>query len=1187
MKNEGPNVFGRMPAVPKFLASLLLMLALSVTAAAQNRKISIDMQNVTVKEFFAEIEKRSDYTFAYNNSEIDLAARVSVRAVDEEIVAVVDRTLAPQRLRARIEGNRVVLSPGRAAVPPPSSAKPVKAEKTISGRVTAVSGEPIVGASVIVKGTSIGNVTGISGEYTISAEPEQTLSFAFLGYDTKEVKVGSRTTIDVTLTEQNKQISEVVVVGYAPMRKSDFTGSIASVKSSELSVTAPTVGQSLAGKVAGVEVHQTSGAPGDGVTIRVRGVNSLSASSDPLYVIDGYPASEDVFINPNDIESIDILKDAASAAIYGSRGASGVVLITTKRGKEGEAAKVSYDFSYGIQQLDHKVDLLNAVQFRDLLIDARNNSYRLRATAAGVSWSPYDDNTVRAAKGFSLAEVGIPSMFYDFTTRTPVTPQYDTDWQDELFSNAGIMRHNVSVTGGSKAIKYMASLGYMDQDGIISPSNHNRINARLNLDAQITKRLSVSLSYSMYDAKNRVVQAEGRMINDGVIQSALMYLPNLPAYEENGDYARSAMIKMKTEWGMNFPENPLAIAHELDIQEKMSRHNLNVNMVYEFIPDLKLSARLGQQWYNYRYFYYRPMSIGRDAAVAYSDALKPYNIARTTSTYDVDRLGEFMLSYKKEFGRHHFDALAGYTLQKKTYDRLGVEATGFADDRIHEVTAHGSEATDVQLYDTRKAGWAMMSFLTRVNYAFDDRYTLTASFRADGSSRFGVDSRWGYFPSVSAGWTLSNEPFLKDALERVASIRLRASWGKSGNNDIGNYASIASISTGSYAFGNTPVSTTYEGSFADAALGWETTTQTNIGIDLGFLGGRLNVIGNYYNSISSDILYDYPISSISGATATKTNLGTAKIRNRGFDFQVDARVLTGKVNWNVSANVSVNRNKVVSMGGLDDIISTTERSVGSHITKEGYPIGSFYGYNAIGIMSKADYANALLDREVYLKNGNKFPEGYELKGPAVSSYSLDALSYGNAIWEDVNGDGLITTDDKTIIGDAYPDFTGGFSTNLSWKGLDFSASFVYSYGGEVINFQDYYLYNMEGSGTQFASVAEGFELDVSTGRNNVPIASRISTPNTSLKLSSYYVEDASFFRCANITLGYTLPKRWMSKLHVSSCRVYFSGDNLFTITPYRGYNPEVSYKSSNLMPGFDWGCYPLARIYSLGLNLTF
>lgn len=355
-----------------------------------------------------------------------------------------------------------------------------------------------------------------------------------------------------------------------------------------------------------MEVRQADGAPGEGVQIRVRGVNSLSAGSDPLYVVDGYPASEDVYINPGDIESIDILKDAASAAIYGSRGASGVVLITTKRGKEGERAKISYDFSYGIQQLERKVDLLDANQFRDLYIASRNDSYRRKATAAGIAWSLNDDNTIRSAKGFSLADVGIHPMFYDFTTRTPVEQQYNTDWQDEVFGNAGMMRHNISVTGGSKAIRYMASVGYMDQDGIIAPSNHNRINARLNLDAQITKHFSASLSYSMYDVKNKVVQAEGRMINDGVIQSMLMYLPNLPAYEENGDYARSAMIRMKTDWGLNFPENPLVIANELDISEKTSRHNLNFNLVYEPLPDLKISARLGQQWYNYRYFYYRP-----------------------------------------------------------------------------------------------------------------------------------------------------------------------------------------------------------------------------------------------------------------------------------------------------------------------------------------------------------------------------------------------------------------------------------------------------------------------------------------------------------------------------------------------------------------------------------------------------
>ena len=675
-KDERLNFSDRTPSVRRLVVSLVLMLLAVLPAAAQNKKITVDLDNVPVREFIKTVESQSGYTFAYNNSEIDLTRRVSVKAADENVVDVVIRALSAQNLTARMEGSRIVVSrkPAAARV---QTAQPVRGG-VVTGTVKTISGEPVIGASVIVLETNRGNVTGLEGDFSVEATPGQTLSVSFLGYNTQQIKVGSQTSFDITLTEDSKQISEVLVVGYTPMRKSDFTGSIASVKASELSATTPTVGQSLVGKVAGVEVHQTSGAPGDGVTIRVRGVNSLSASSAPLYVIDGYPASEDVFINPSDIESIDILKDAASAAIYGSRGASGVVLITTKRGKDGEAAKVSYDFSYGIQQLDHKVDLLNSTQFRDLLIDARNNSYRLRATAAGVSWSPYDDNTIRAAKGFSLAEVGIHPMFYDFTTRTPVTPQYDTDWQDELFSNAGIMRHNVSVIGGTKAIKYMASVGYMDQDGIIAPSNHNRINARINLDAQITKRLTASISYSMYDAKNTVVQAEGRMINDGVIQSALMYLPNLPAYEENGDYARSAMIRMKTDWGMNFPENPLAIANELDINEKMSRHNLNLNLVYEFLPDLKLSARLGQQWYNYRYFYYRPMSIGRDAAPAYSEELRSSNIARTTSTYDVDRLGEFTLSYKKKIGRHHIDALAGYTLQKKTYDRLGVEATSLS-----------------------------------------------------------------------------------------------------------------------------------------------------------------------------------------------------------------------------------------------------------------------------------------------------------------------------------------------------------------------------------------------------------------------------------------------------------------------------------------------------------------------------
>ena len=1017
----------------------------------------------------------------------------------------------------------------------------------MTGTVKTISGEPVIGASVIVLETNRGNVTGLEGDFSVEATPGQTLSVSFLGYNTQQIKVGSQTSFDITLTEDSKQISEVLVVGYTPMRKSDFTGSIASVKASELSATTPTVGQSLVGKVAGVEVHQTSGAPGDGVTIRVRGVNSLSASSAPLYVIDGYPASEDVFINPNDIESIDILKDAASAAIYGSRGASGVVLITTKRGKDGEAAKVSYDFSYGIQQLDHKVDLLNSTQFRDLLIDARNNSYRLRATAAGVSWSPYDDNTIRAAKGFSLAEVGIHPMFYDFTTRTPVTPQYDTDWQDELFSNAGIMRHNVSVIGGTKAIKYMASVGYMDQDGIIAPSNHNRINARINLDAQITKRLTASISYSMYDAKNTVVQAEGRMINDGVIQSALMYLPNLPAYEENGDYARSAMIRMKTDWGMNFPENPLAIANELDINEKMSRHNLNLNLVYEFLPDLKLSARLGQQWYNYRYFYYRPMSIGRDAAPAYSEELRSSNIARTTSTYDVDRLGEFTLSYKKKIGRHHIDALAGYTLQKKTYDRLGVEATGFADDRIHEVTGHGSNASDISLYSTRKAAWAMMSFLTRVNYSFDDRYTLTGSFRADGSSKLAPGHRWGYFPSFSAAWRISGEKFLRD-VSWINDLKLRAGWGQTGNQaGLAEYGWMQQYSTNYYDWTlteNAQAVPTVGGrsNIKNEDLTWETSSQTNVGLDFALLNNRLSLSLDYYYKYTKDMLMSVPLPS----PYPNITRNDGEMSNQGFEITLSSVNIARKdFNWSTDLNVSLNRNKVEKLN-LKQVYyyATTSDATNDNVVRmtPGHPLSMFWGYVSKGV-----------DPET-----------------------------GDLVYEDRNGDGEITPLDKTWIGNANPKFTFGMTNNFSWKGLNLNILITGSYGNDIFNASRIETEGMASANNQTTTVLRRWRIP---GQQTDVF--RSDNPAWNVKNSSYWVEDGSYLKVKNITLSYDITSPKLKRINITRIQPYISLQNFITWTGYSGYDPEVSQSESATQMGIDWGTYPNVRTVVVGLNLTF
>lgn len=523
-------------------------------------------------------------------------------------------------------------------------------------------------------------------------------------------------------------------------------------------------------------------------------------------------------------------------------------------------------------------------------------------------------------------------------------------------------------------------------------------------------------------------------------------------------------------------------------------------------------------------------------------------------------------------------------MQKKTYDKVVVNAQGFSDDRIHEITAHGPNASDISLdSDTRKAAWTMMSYLGRINYSYNNKYIITGTVRTDGSSRFGKENRWGWFPSISIGWTTSNEKFYKDLFGDSSSLRLRASWGLSGNNNIGNYEHTATMSSGGYPFGGGVESAYWQGSFRDAAVGWEKTSQYNAGFDLGLFNGRVNIIGNYYHSLSYDLLYDQPISAISGSTSVKTNLNKARVLNQGVDFQVDGRILTGAFKWNLNANISVNRNKVLELGGINDLYIVSERNVVTHVTRSGLPIGSFYGYIQEGILSTDEYNKVMIDKG-NMVNG-EFPEGYKLQGPAVPNYNN--VHPGDVKWKDVDGNGRITEDDRDILGNAYPDFTYGISTNMSYKNFDLSATFTGSEGAKVINFQKYYLYNMEGSGNQLASAADRWISDEQPGNGTVFRATRTSTPNISQRLSSYMVDDASYFRCSNITLGYNFPSKWMNKMKVSSLRLYASVDNLFTITDYEGYNPEVSSKGSNLLPGFDWGVYPLARTYSVGLKLSF
>ena len=1109
----------------------------------------------------------------------------------------------------------------------------------VSGTITSTNGEPLVGASVVVKGSvARGAITDINGAYSIPASSGETLVYSCIGFETKEVTLTGSVKVDVVLGEDVNFLEETVVVGYAPMRKSDFTGSISSLKSEELQKSAATLGSSLVGRVAGVEVRQSNGAPGAGVNIRVRGVNSLSASTAPLYVVDGYPVADDDFINPNDIESIEILKDAASAAIYGSRGASGVVLITTKRGKDSDKASVTLDYSYGIQTLGRKIDLLNAREFAELYVEARNNSYWAYCQKAGVPYDPTDDNATRTAKtGQTMQNIGLSPFFWDFSKNdyAETAFMYDTDWQDQYFKTAGMSRYNVSVTGGNKRIKYMASLGYLDQDGIIAPSGHKQINARVNIDAQVTDKLKVTASYAMTDTKTREVKTYGRSNSggegsegyDGATQGTIVAVPNFPAYiDENtfkndawvaannnsantadlfmsyntpGSLARGWMNFFSSNWGINSSENPLVIAQDLQINNTKVRHNLTFSANYEIIKGLNLKAQVGRLWYDQTYSKYRPNTISAGGTIAQNPSLETSShYAISTTSKDEDTLGELIATYTNKWGEHRIDALAGVTAQAHNYTGIGIMAKEFTDNRIPDISATVNTKA-VEEYNVDRYRYTLLSYLARFNYSYGDRYAVTASFRGDGSSRFGAESKWGYFPSISAGWSLSNEPFLKDALENT-EIRLRASWGMSGNNNIGNYASIATIGTGTTSLGQSIIPTAYESSFVDAGLSWETTKQTNIGLDLGFWNGRLNIIANYYNSITTDVLYSLGIPSISGSTSTTTNLRDSKIRNRGFDIQLDARILEGPVTWTLGTNFSLNRNKVLYLSeGVEEIFNNTMRSSPTHATKVGYPIGSFQAYRTNGIMSTADYQNVLKDREVFVANGNSFPEGYTLQGPAVPDYALEYLSPGNVIYNDLNGDGLINESDREIIGSAYPSFTGGLNTSLAFFGFDVALGFTYSVGAKIMNFNDYYAYNMEGSGNQYGVVRERWKSDEEPGNGSVPRAFRHGNKNTGMKVSDRYIDDADYLRLSTASIGYNFPKSVCEKIKAQALRIYVNGDNLFTLTNYRGFNPEVDQYSTggktsaekksnaNMMPGFDWGSYPIARIVTFGVKLTF
>ncbi|WP_316739317.1 TonB-dependent receptor [Pedobacter aquatilis] len=1039
----------------------------------------------------------------------------------------------------------------------------------ISGTVVDEKGEALPGVSVYDKQTKKTTSTDANGKFSIDVPAGATLVFSFIGYETQEVLVSSTKTINVKLKESSNNLDEVVAIGYQKIRKSDVTGAISSVKASEMNLTSPTIGQALVGKVAGVQVSQTSGAPYAGTKIRVRGVGSINASSNPLYVIDGYPAGNNVFINPEDIETIDILKDAASAAIYGSRASGGVVMITTKKGKEGKG-RFDYDVQAGITQLHKKVKLLDATQFIQLMIDGRNNAYKdLVVNGGRITWNDSmfsDNNTTRTANVGNSSSVSIPTDIYNFATQTAIAPAYNTDWQDELYQNAFFQRHNLAFSGGNKDIRYFVSGGYQDQDGIVTNTAMRALNFRSNIEGQVSKKLRVGANISLTQTNNKEV-GEGRF---SPMMSALLYLPYLPANDANGNPIKYGMSALANQFGYQGLENPVATVTEMKVNRLGNRNQFNAFANYEIIKGLNFKANLGTTNYSEKYDYYRPTSLSNGGGNAPGS---PSSIAAANSVAQnltqVDKLAEFTLDYNKTFGKHNLDILGGYSAQQNTSDLVRVTATGFTSDKIGEISDKGAAPTDFVLNNANKSVTTLLSYFGRASYNFDGKYYLSGTFRMDGSSRFGPNNKWGAFASAAAGWNLSQESWYNDFLGRGSSVKLRGSWGLSGNNNIGDYNHTQTVnSPGGVVFGPNAISTAiWSGGIKDQNLGWESTSQYNFGTDLSFFNGRLSLIANYYYSLSYNLLFNQPISAISGSTTILTNLRDSKVRNKGFDFQLDGRVVsTNDFNLGLSGNISFNKNKVLNLGGNSTIFSVgAERQYITHVTQEGQSIGMFYGYQVAGRVTP------------------------ELLGKvAPSSAQSNPYKVGDLYFEDTNGDGIVNDADKKVIGNPYPDFTYGFSMNANYKSFDIRASFNGSQGNDVLDGQDYYLYNFEGSGNQYVEVADRYRNEANPGSGLNYRASRAGTQSNSTRLSSFYVQDGSYLRCTNITLGYNFPKTVAKTLHVENIRIFGSVDNAFTITDYKGYNPEVDYNAgANLTPGVDYGNYPLARGYNLGVKLTF
>lgn len=1039
------------------------------------------------------------------------------------------------------------------------------AQLLVRGTVVDQTGESVIGASIQVKGTTQGTITDIDGKFSLGVpDKKSVIVVSFIGYATKELQVDTSKPMSIVLEEDTKVLDEVVVVGYQEVRKKDLTGSVAKADMNELLNTpVGSFDQTLGGRIAGVNVSSSEGTPGGTMNIVIRGNNSLTQDNSPLYVIDGFPVEDAAIastINPSDIESLDILKDASATAIYGARGANGVVIITTKKGKVGKA-QLSYDGSVTMQHVTRTIPMMDAYEFVKLQAET------------------YPASIANSTGGYLMEYQGKQWTLDDYRGI------FQYDWQDEILRTALQHNHNIRLTGGTEGVRYNASVSYYNQDGILLNSGYERFQARANtvikrdkLDISLTTNYSRSIqtgstpSETSYSGMNNLfysVWGYRPVTYPNKSMESLLNDVMDEAIDSSNDYRFNPIRSLKEEYRKYYINNL----------------QLNGYVSYEFIKGLKLKvsggytydARKNDQFNNSNTRYGGPTSTDKvNAQIIRNERLTWLN--ENTLTYQTN--------IKK---KHFFNSLVGITFQNSDYEYYSLKSTHIPNESLGMAgMADGTLSSSSSL----KSSWSMMSYLARLNYNYKSKYYATASFRADGSSKFSKKHRYGYFPSGSLAWNFMEEEFMAPIKKVVGAGKLRVSWGLTGNNRIGeydyyallqmlkekqgDYISNGSIPSGVYPFDNDMSSVgMVPVSLPNEDLKWETTEQWNVGLDLSFFNERLNFTADVYRKTTRDLLLEASLPLVSGYYSATKNIG--KVRNDGLELSLSTvNVQTKDFTWTSDFNIAFNKNEVLELAENQLSLTTAARfdqnynSQPSYIAKVGLPMGMMYGYIYEGTYKYDDF----------VKSGNS----YTLKDN-VPYFSSEANTQpGMPKYKDVNGDGIIDTNDRTIIGRGLPIHTGGFTNSFTYKGFDLSVFFQWSYGNDIMNANRLFFENAGGKKdlNQFASYANRWTPE--NPESDIPAATKSASNNV---ISSRIIEDGSYLRLKTVTLGYTFPKALIAKAKLSNARVYVAAQNLWTWTSYSGYDPEVSVRNSALTPGLDFSSYPRAFTLSFGVNLGF